>query len=76
MWSVGPSGKALLAAGFNHPEGLALTADGRKPLVVEEGIDQVTSLDLTNGDRHSRVPERRPGAGMRPMNGFGGLLVG
>lgn len=78
VWSVGPSGKALLAAGFNHPEGMALTADGRKLLVVEEGIDQVTSLDLTNGNRRvaARVAlgDHYP-PGLQPYGQFTGIAV-
>ena len=50
VWSTGPAGKVLVAASLNRPEGLALTEDGRL-LVAEEGIDQVTSIDLTTGDR-------------------------
>jgi len=50
IWSARSSGKTQVAVGLNHPEGLALTADG-KLLVAEEGIDQVTSIDLATGDR-------------------------
>jgi sugar lactone lactonase YvrE len=50
VWFVSPTGRALLAAGLSHPEGVALTGTGSL-LVVEEGIGQVTSIDLASGDR-------------------------
>ncbi|MGD9752173.1 MAG: SMP-30/gluconolactonase/LRE family protein [Acidimicrobiia bacterium] len=50
VWRTGDGAKVRVAAGLNHPEGIALTGDGRL-LVAEEGIDQVTAIDLANGDR-------------------------
>lgn len=52
IWAVGPAGKKQVAYGLNHPEGLAVAPDG-KLLVAEEGLSQVTSVDLTNGDRRA-----------------------
>ncbi len=78
VWSTGTSGMTLVAAGFNHPEGLALTADGKKLLVVEEGIDQVTSLDLTTGDRRVAAKvalgDHYP-PGLQPYGQFNGIAV-
>jgi len=78
IWSTGPAGKTQVAAGFNHPEGLALSADGRKLLVAEEGIDQVTSLDLSNGDRraaaHVALGDHYP-PGLLPYGQFTGIAV-
>lgn len=78
IWSVGPAGKKPVAAGLNHPEGLALTADGHTLLVVEEGIDQVTSINLTNGDRraaaHVALGDHYP-PGLQPYGQFTGVTV-
>lgn len=78
VWSTGPGGKKLVASGLNHPEGLALSADGRKLLVVEEGIDQVTSINLTNGDRkaaaHVALGDHYP-PGLLPYGEFTGIAV-
>jgi sugar lactone lactonase YvrE len=52
VWAVEPSGTRVVAAGLSHPEGLALTGEGTL-LVVEEGIDQVTEIDLTTRDRRA-----------------------
>jgi len=78
IWSAGPSGKTLVAAGLNHPEGLALTADGATLLVVEEGIDQVTSIDLTTGDRRAAAQvafgDHYP-PGLQPYGQFNGIAL-
>jgi sugar lactone lactonase YvrE len=52
IWSAGPGGATEVAFGLNHPEGLAVTDDGTL-LVAEEGIDQVTAIDLATGDRRA-----------------------
>jgi DNA-binding beta-propeller fold protein YncE len=78
IWSAGPSGKTHVAAGLNQPEGLAITADGTTLLVVEEGIDQVTAIDLATGDRraaaHLALGDRYP-PGLQPYGQFTGIAV-
>jgi sugar lactone lactonase YvrE len=50
--AVSPEGCSIVAAGLHRPEGIALTGTGSL-LVAEEGIDQVTAIDLVSRERRA-----------------------
>jgi sugar lactone lactonase YvrE len=78
VWALTDAGSAVpLATGLSAPEGLAL--DGNRLLVVEEGLDQVSAIDLTTSavrtvieglDLGSRVVPAAPPHGI-----FNGVTV-
>ncbi len=79
VWAVPAGGPAVaLAEGLSSPEGLAI--DGGRLLVVEEGHDQVSAIDLGTGEVTAVVTDLDLGSrvvpGALPNGIFNGVAVG
>jgi hypothetical protein len=74
-----PDGEAVpLASDLSSPEGLAL--DGDRLLVVEEGLDRVSAIDLSSGEVTPVVEGLDLGGRViphsLPYGAFNGIAVG
>ena len=79
VFAIGPDGEAVpLASDLASPEGLAL--DGDRLLVVEEGLDRVSAIDLSSGEVAPVVEGLDLGGRViphsLPYGAFNGIAVG
>ncbi|NNF56125.1 MAG: CHRD domain-containing protein [Acidimicrobiales bacterium] len=76
--AVTDSGSSVIADGLTGPEGLAV--DGDRLLVVEEGLDQLSAIDLESGDVSAVITGLDLGPpvleGFAPFGSVTGVAVG
>ncbi len=76
--AVTDGGSTVIASGLAGPEGIAV--DGARLLVVEEGLDQVSAIDLASGEKSPVIVNLDLGPppleGFAPFGSITGVAIG